>query len=29
MDWASEQFWRDLASVGIYPNVPDLKEVRV
>lgn len=23
MGWASEQFWRDLASVGIYPNVPD------
>lgn len=21
MGWASEQFWRNLASVGIYPNV--------
>lgn len=23
MGWASEQFWRDLAGVGIYPNIPD------
>lgn len=23
MGWASEQFLRDLARVGIYPNVPD------
>lgn len=25
MGWASEQFWKDLASIGIHPNVPDQK----
>lgn len=25
MGWASEQFWKDLARLGIYPNVPDRK----
>ena len=23
MGWASERFWKDLARLGIYPNVPD------
>lgn len=25
MNWANEQFWRDLADIGIHPNVPDKK----
>lgn len=23
MGWASEQLWKDLAKIGIYPNIPD------